>query len=101
MKLLAEVAAEFPSCKEVAVEPDLMPAIQFVDVTAVADAASHGCDGTVARSNTDDIVSVPIAEELVKVAAETQSCEEVAAKLNPMLALRGTKRKKKKQHTAS
>ena len=79
-----------------------MPGIQSADVTAAADAASHGCDGTVGRSNTDDVVSVPIAEEVVKVAAEPKSCEEVAAKLNPMLALRGTKQQKKqKQHTAS
>ena len=72
-----------------AVESTPMPEAQSVDVTAVAEAALHASAeialaATAGHFTAAEVPSAPTAEEFAEVAAELQSCEEVAIESTPM-----------------
>ena len=70
-------------------------------LTAAAEAASLATEGTAGDFTAAEVVAPPIADELVKVAAKPQSCEEISTILQLVKGTKKQKKKKKKQTTAS
>ena len=70
-------------------------------LTAAAEAASLATDGTAGDFTAAEVVATQIADELVKVAAKPQSCEEISTILQLVKGTKKQKKKKKKKQTTA